>query len=376
MGAPSVYFVYGMPQDGITAPADFNATASSYLRSLWNGTATGTQVGTLTFDAATGFYTATLTGVTIPDTAVMLTGGLGYSYNVSTALPLTQTNLASYPTAASTVAGQTNKTGGLIVVSPNVQKVATGYTGRRVVVSDALCNKCHQELGAFTEEAFHGGQRNDGTTCSWCHTPNRTSSGWSADSTSFIHAIHGGAKREVPFTWHASSTTESFADIQFPGILRKCETCHLPGTYDFSAAASASALPNRLYKTVATGLFNGTAGTLTTGCTVTAINNCLQTEVGAYSLSPYVIKDNATSYGSGFSVSAGVPTDAAGTTLVNSPITTQCFSCHDSVLARAHMEVNGGSIYVPRSTALGTIETCQVCHDDGRIADIEVMHAK
>ena len=41
------------------------------------------------------------------------------------------------------------------------------------------------------------------------------------------------------------------------------------------------------------------------------------------------------------------------------------------------MEINGGaSIYAPRSTALGTIETCMVCHDAGRIADIKVMHAK
>ena len=30
----------------------------------------------------------------------MLTGGLGYSYNVTNPLPLTQTNLAAYPTAS------------------------------------------------------------------------------------------------------------------------------------------------------------------------------------------------------------------------------------------------------------------------------------
>jgi len=30
----------------------------------------------------------------------MLTGGLGFSYNVKSALPLTQTNLAKYPTAS------------------------------------------------------------------------------------------------------------------------------------------------------------------------------------------------------------------------------------------------------------------------------------
>ena len=38
MGAPSVYFVFAVPQDGITAPADFNASVSAYLRCLWNGT--------------------------------------------------------------------------------------------------------------------------------------------------------------------------------------------------------------------------------------------------------------------------------------------------------------------------------------------------
>jgi OmcA/MtrC family decaheme c-type cytochrome len=339
----------------------------------------------------------------------MLTGGVGYSYSLRSTLPLTQTNLPDFPVAQSTLSVSTvvpvpsgspdldprmsNKRGGLIVIAPNAQKVASagctagtaggctstgGYVGRRPIVEDARCNKCHQELGTFTEESFHGGQRNDGTTCAWCHTPNRTSSGWSADSTSYIHAIHAGAKRDQAFTWHASSTTESFADVKFPGVLKDCETCHLPGTYNFAASASASALPNRLYRTVATGIFNGTAGTVTTGCTVTAINDCLQTAAGAYALSPYVIKDNATTYGSGFSVAAatGVPTNAAPTTLVNSPIATQCFACHDSALARTHMEINGGSIYSPRGTALAKVETCMVCHDVGRIADIKAMHAK
>ena len=42
-GAPSVYFVFAVPQDGITAPADFNASSQqSTCAALWNGTATGT----------------------------------------------------------------------------------------------------------------------------------------------------------------------------------------------------------------------------------------------------------------------------------------------------------------------------------------------
>jgi OmcA/MtrC family decaheme c-type cytochrome len=389
MGAPSLYFVWSVPQDGIAAPADFNASISSYLRCLWNGTA---QVpadppecispGTLTGPDADGYYTATLTNGIVPDGAAMLTGGMGYSYNARSTLPLTQTNVPGYLTSASPVpVGATdatatstqllpsmpNRIGGLIVITPNVQKVATGYTGRRAIVEDARCNKCHLELGAFTEDAFHAGQRNDGTTCSWCHNPNRTSSGWSADSTNFVHAIHAGEKRVVPFTWHAALVGESFDDVKFPGVLSKCETCHLPGTYAF-AGVSDTVMASRLYRTVTTGTLSSTASALTK-------YGYAPSTSGAWG-APYVTQDVA--YGSGFSFNAttGVSTAAATTTLVNSPITTACFSCHDSAQARAHMEDNGGSIYDPRSTALAKQETCMVCHASGRVADIAAMHAK
>ncbi|HUL64313.1 MAG TPA: OmcA/MtrC family decaheme c-type cytochrome [Burkholderiaceae bacterium] len=354
MGSPSAYFVYAVPQDGISAPADFNVSVSGYLKTIWNGTATGTKAGTLTGPDANGFYTVTLTGVTVPDNAVMLTGGMGYSYSLTSTLPLTQTNLANYPV-------QSNKTGGLIVIAPNVQVVASGYSPRRPIVEDARCNKCHQELGAFTADAFHGGQRNDGTTCSWCHTPNQTRSGWSGDSTNFIHAIHASAKRTVPFTWHAESADETFAKVKFPGVLKDCETCHLPGTYNFSASASASAVFNRQYRTVATGNFPSSDP--------------------AFTYSPY-INQTAGAYGTGFTVDAtGTPTDAAPTTLVNSPLATQCFACHDSPLAMTHITINNGSLYAPRGSpatpgALAKTETCMVCHDVGRIADIKVVHSK
>jgi OmcA/MtrC family decaheme c-type cytochrome len=378
MGSPSAQFVFAVPQDGIAAPADFNASASGYLRSIWNGSATGSSAGTMTGPDANGYYTVTLTGVTIPDNAVMLTGGIGYSYGLRTSMPLTQTNLIDnsladpnrkgrFAVAAATAtsgltAGMPNMIGGLIVIAPDTQKAATATTGRRAIVEDKRCNACHRELGAFTTESFHAGQRNDGTTCSWCHNPNRTSSGWSADSTSFIHAIHASDKRSVPFTWHASSTTESFADIGYPGILNKCETCHLPGTYDFSASASAAAAPNRLYRYVGAGKYNGTVvGSL-----------------AAFSISPYVTADNVKDYGAGFSFNAGtgVTVPAADTTLVNSPTAAVCFACHDNEVAVAHMRTNGGSIYAARAVALATTESCLVCHGSGKVADIRVVHTK
>ena len=352
MGSPSAYFVFAVPEDGITAPADFNATASGYLRKIWDGTATGTSVGTLTGPDGSGFYTVTLTGVTIPDNAVMLTGGMGYSYSNTSTLPLTQTNLPDFPVSAP-VAGQTNMQGGLIVIAPNVQMVAAGYTGRRAIVEDKRCNACHQELGTFTKDAFHAGQRNDATTCSWCHHPNRTSSGWSADSTSFVHAIHGSAKRQNPYTWHASSETKGYFDTTYPGILNDCLTCHLPGTFDFSASASASAFASRLLRTVGQGTYSA-----------------------EFTNSPYI--SLGTDYGSGFSYSAatGVGTSAAPTTLVTSPTVAACSACHDSADAISHMKGNSGSFYQVRSAALGTSETCLVCHGTGRTADIAVMHSK
>jgi OmcA/MtrC family decaheme c-type cytochrome len=353
-GSPSLYFVFAVPQDGITAPADFNASVSSYLRSVWNGSATGTSKGTLTGPDASGYYTATLTGVTVPDNAVMLTGGIGYTYG-SGSQPLTQMNVSGYPVTASPV-DATKNVGGLAVVAPNVAKVATGYTGRRAVVENARCNKCHENLGVFTAVAFHSGQRNDAPTCSWCHNPNRTSSGWSADSEVFVHAIHGASKRGVAFTWAAGSATDNFSTVGYPGILKNCETCHLPGTYDFSASASASAMPNRLYRTAATGT----------------------TAAATFSTSPYIAQTAGTAYGSGFSFAAatGVTTAAAGTTLVNSPIAAACFACHDSDLAKSHMTSNGGSLYEVRTTALAKTEQCTLCHLAGKVADIKTMHAK
>ena len=381
VGSPSAYFVFAVPQDGIAAPADFNASASGYLRSIWNGTATGTGAGTLAGPDANGYYTVTLTGVKIPSSAVMLTGGVGYTYSVSSTQPLTQTNLAAFPTKASPV-NPALLTGGLVVVAPDVSMVATGYTARRPIIQSSKCDACHVRLGVFTASNFHAGQRNDGASCSWCHNPARTSSGWPADSAYFVHAIHGSAQRTVPFTWHAASTTDSFADIGYPGVLSNCEACHVPGSYDFSAAANAAAVPNRLYRTVATGTFNGTVGGTNTALAV-------------FSLSPYVVKDNVTSYGTGFAFNAATAsqatTPASATTLVISPIATACVACHDDALATAHMKSNGGQIYAPRGT-LGTAgvagtgtgalgawnsgsgEACLVCHGSGKVADIKAVH--
>jgi OmcA/MtrC family decaheme c-type cytochrome len=242
------------------------------------------------------------------------------------------------------------------------QAAASGkFVGRRPIVEDNRCSACHQELGAFTEDAFHAGQRNDGTTCSWCHTPNRSSSGWTAQADNMTHAIHGAGKRTKVYTWHSVTTAgDAFGHIVYPGVLARCEQCHLPGTYDFTATASANAVglgadqkDKRQFRTVAAG---------------NVANNV--------AISPYVTAQN---FGSAFSVSAatGLSTAAATTNLVTSPTTTACMACHDSSLAISHMEVNGGSFYAARSTnPQATVEQCFICHASGRVAGITQVHAR
>ena len=175
-----------------------------------------------------------------------------------------------------------------------------------------------------------------------------------------------------------------------------------PFTWNEPPDASMMMLPaevtvNRLYRTAATDIFNGTPGTTITtysfnsgSGTCVAGQSAPQTELGVFELSPYITP--LTNYG--FVFNAGLnPTNSCkpggtlvtnppgGTvqadpvTLVNSPIATACFACHDGDVESAHMQLNGGSLYEPRSTALAKPESCMICHGPGKIADIKVMHA-
>jgi OmcA/MtrC family decaheme c-type cytochrome len=305
VGSPSVQFAFAVPQDGIATPADFNASASAFIRAVWNGSNTN---ATMTFDAASGYYTLTINNVTIPDTATMLTGGIGYSYSISNRdddlkrnMPLTQIDLLAFPYDSS------NKTGGLIVPVLDIAKAATSdantpasmVAARRVIVETAKCNACHGFLGV--NPTFHIGQRNDAPTCSFCHTPNQTSSAWSAGSKEFVHGIHGASKRTVPFNWHAATSTSGYYAVTYPGLLNNCESCHRSGTYDYSSGSAQTALTNSTPTTVGQGRYNSNAATNPTGY---------------FSISPYVTSDNSIDYGYGFAsgnVTVTLPDGISGT---------------------------------------------------------------
>jgi len=102
VGSPSAFFAYAVPQDcngdplcnlpGKATPADFNVTASAYIRNVLNGTSacsgalTATNIPTgdadLSGPDASGFYTLKAKCIVIPANATMLTGGIGYTYSL------------------------------------------------------------------------------------------------------------------------------------------------------------------------------------------------------------------------------------------------------------------------------------------------------
>lgn len=374
---PSIYVGFAVAQDGIAAPADFNGRVGGALNSLLTSgaanagtftdatgavTVTGDTAATVsatgavsaagtitTTDTANGYFTVTLTGTTaapisIPSTAKMKTGLIVGRFE-------------------QVVGGVTVK------IKPILKTlVATGDTGRRVIVAAAKCNSCHEQLG--TKPEFHNGERNDPTACAICHNPNEINDGaqtknygWPGASNTFIHGIHAGSKRSKLFTWAAwdfNTLATAVGTVEYPGVLKNCEQCHLPDTVNFGANG-ASVAPNMLPTTASAG--NSTA-VATAGPGGTD---------NSWAISPYI--DPTVDYGLPATVSStGVVTPAASTTLVNSPMASACYSCHDTSLAKSHMTSNGGAIYEARGTAIGKTEQCLVCHGKGRVADVAVIH--
>ncbi len=355
---PSLVVKYALPQDNITAPSDWNAGNSAVnLQNVFDGTK-----GQLV-DNGNNTYTAILTGGTstntlIPANAKMVTGAMYGAFVQNNWTLTSDMTYSSRPGIAS-----------MMPVSAT--------DARRVIVSEAKCNTCHEQLG--TSPYFHNGQRNI-AMCAMCHTPNQNSHGWAASFRNFFHAIHAGQdskgnliKRTVAFTEDGASPTDNFSKIQFPAFLNDCEKCHLPGTYDFSGSAyTSSVLSNML---LVTNVSNTLASLDSNGNNVAwefpqDSNGNLQYGLAASMIDvPNLFGAKYTSY------SDGTYTDGDPANLVSTPITATCTSCHDGGTAIAHMRDNGGLFYAPRSSAVGAVETCLICHGHGAVADIKAVHA-
>src|ERR1039457_6663297 len=100
----------------------------------------------------------------------------------------------------------------------------SAVVARRQVGSTAKCGACHVDL-----TFIHSGNRAGSQECVICHNPS-LSDGTSGQSVSFatqIHSIHRGENLANPYVLGSTN----YQDVRFPGDLRDCTTCHLPGTY-------------------------------------------------------------------------------------------------------------------------------------------------
>jgi len=213
---------------------------------------------------------------------------------------------------------------------------------RREVVDIVNCDNCHKEL------SLHGNNRTDNPqVCVTCHNPNATdvtkrvpvavptdpptdcinvlgTDDAPIDFKFMIHAIHasGNESDEIgqPYNVCGYGNSPHTFDIVSPGKVENCEGCHTQGTY-------------------------------------------------------FPVDPNAVL---GTTVDAGADWTSPIDDRVVSPNTSVCSACHVSSLAAEHMVQNGGDFNATKaadSTLISSgVETCELCHGEGRTADVEVMH--
>ncbi len=204
---------------------------------------------------------------------------------------------------------------------------------RRTSVELDNCLSCHQVL------SLHGSNRTDDiNSCVTCHNPRNTdravreiaatppTDGKREESIDFkrmIHGIHAAGIRENPLQIVGFRGLNTYIfneeEVQYPGNLANCVACH---------TATGYTLP------LASGVL-------------------------------------------GSSINTGVDLQSPVDDTVISPTTAVCSSCHDGEEAGAHMVANGGSFNTTQG-ALDSgkvVETCNVCHASGRVADVTEVHA-
>jgi OmcA/MtrC family decaheme c-type cytochrome len=359
-GSPSFLVAYAMSQDGITTPTEYNnlgksagQPASVSITNCWNGTQ-----GSLSGPDGNGYYVATINGSSnagrFPAGAVLRAVALqGYFTQDNPALP------------RHTI---------------SVVKAVTGDAVRRSVVDSAKCANCHEWFEG------HGGNRvYQVQVCVTCHVPNLSSSGrgsdpanlnlaasvmndgvtptkdvfgtdplaYPEDSMNFkdlIHGTHSADQRTYAFEFVRDRGTSGIygfdmSEVTFPGILSNCETCHIGATGSGSSAKPPTYAMDALPADMLVSTMRTTSGD--------------------------PMEDRTTI----LAKRASVPN---ATDLVNSPIASACYYCHNSDAALSHMEINGGAIGWSRSEYFekAPYESCIVCHGAGRTADVAVVHAE
>jgi OmcA/MtrC family decaheme c-type cytochrome len=249
---------------------------------------------------------------------------------------------------------------------------STPQPRRQVVDVPTKCDRCHDVLNV------HGSNRNNnGQLCVMCHNPSNTDVGRrpkdditglpdpgatldgkkeeSIDFKRLIHGIHAASASNFDGTQAHGFRTQGlvvfgfggsehdYSHVRFPGVLSKCETCHLPDTYTL---ADRSGDDGGNWELPA---MNGIKGsTVDSSPTAAADGSDFDAKLA----------DQSEDY-------------------KYSPIASVCSACHDGTLSTAHMLNNGailGGAGSEQSVQEGNIESCPVCHAPGKIADVKLVH--
>ncbi|MBU5614920.1 OmcA/MtrC family decaheme c-type cytochrome [Geomonas azotofigens] len=376
-GSPSFILAYAMPQldTGGAVPADYNnlgkvAAQPSTISIAQLLNTNNAAIGNITGPDSSGFYTATINSASAFPVGAQMRAVAMQSY-------FTQTGFDA------SIAGRHTRA----VIVP-----VTGDAVRRTVVDPDKCKNCHEFFEA------HGGQRVYQTqVCVTCHNPNLTTSGrtianiatfaftpiqlgilttwdpnfatnrttlgyaltlpeFSNNFKDLIHGIHAGATRTNPIRDVRNGpgtgiTLIEGSEIAFPNMLGNCDACHVTQqsyTPDVIEALRPRTLPSTQVTRSAASVAAPTTATLA-------------------------------------AARATVPNPED---LVVAPVTAACVACHDTPLAKAHMNANGaqlgaalaGPSYtnmgVARSTLPSATEQCTLCHGQGRVADVITMHGQ
>jgi OmcA/MtrC family decaheme c-type cytochrome len=355
---------YGTVLASIGKP--FNANSATdlgqggYLQSSAFGGTTGAAL--LTATATAGQFTGPLPNLTA---LVGKSVGVGVEAYSSEFAPVTATCLAATGPAVAGVCVQKDWTQTAVPVKYGtvgpVTVPATAVVSRRAITSNAKCNACHGDLG------FHGGSARKGPDyCAMCHNPlnvndERTSqfevdpvSGLAFSKTPntvqlsvMVHKIHKagdlfnayslGATRDFrAATGRAEGEAPANAfEGAFPGDLRACDTCHV---------TAGNGLPEA--NVIATRSVTFTC-TEAAGADLNAVCGTLSATGGV--IAPDSLAGDA--YWS--KVQTFTAAGAAN-----------CGSCHDTPIASTHFQIN----------TLNGVESCDVCHGDGRFMDPVELH--
>ena len=338
---PTFLLAWALPQDGIDTPAEYTNLNSPDPPSTATGNGAGDAPGVslrdlvqdnLVVPSGAG-YTATLTASDwtapgFPPGATMRAVALQSYFNQIVG---TETIGRHTPSVMAPVPGDAVRR----------QVVKSGYTNNNDPLTGQPegCLECHETL------ELHGGSRvNNVQVCVFCHNPNKSSSGRTADPSepsrvsdpeddpflvlgpdplawpeatnnfkNMIHGIHKASDRPYVFVRNRlNGILYDWSFVTFPGDLMDCTKCHIGESY-----VPSNVPANTLWNVERT----------TTGDP----NETREDIIAARSSVPNM------------------------TDLVDSPIAGACFYCHDDGTAKSHILLQGGklSIWPDIDTASG-----------------------